>query len=60
MSRSATPMRRLTRVAYGATGGLIVGTIAGFATGSAVAPAAGAAIGAVGAVIAGRILERRG
>lgn len=54
-----TPMLRLRRVAYGASIGLALGTVAGLATGSALAPALGAAVGAIGAVVAGRLWERR-
>jgi hypothetical protein len=56
---TASPVRRLARVSYGATIGLGLGTVAGLSTGSALAPALGAALGAIGALVAGRLWERR-
>lgn len=55
---SDTPMRRMTRVALGATAGLVVGTAVQVGTGWPPAAAAGAAAGAVAAVVLNRVPRR--
>lgn len=54
-----TSARRMTRVALGATAGLVVGTAVQVGTGWPPAAAAGAAVGAVAAVVVNR-RPRRG